>query len=161
MAAERVLRGVLREPGANRHQVDVTDQLQQIRIRIDEQRVITLLEQMARFAVLAVHAARVLTREPLHEPADRHIGNLHCEIYGVGRPAERVQLCPATREHGREQLLERRIVASIGENRLTRVTALNDVVQPAWNMKSGSTRHPCPPYPLSVCDPHVSASFNP
>jgi hypothetical protein len=43
------------------------------------------------------------------------------------------------RKHGRKKPLENRIVGGIGEDRLTGVTALYDVVNTAGYVKSGST----------------------
>ncbi len=76
--------------GTHRQQVQVADELEQIGVRIDQQRLIALLKQMTRFALAPVHAPRVLAAEPLHEAAHRHVGNLHDHSDRVDFPTERV-----------------------------------------------------------------------
>jgi hypothetical protein len=100
--------------------------------------VIALLEQVTRLTMLAMNLARVLTRQTLHESPHWQICNLHSEVNRVFRPVERVHAGSTANHHCRQQLLEGGVVARIGENRLPCVPALNDVVQPAWDMQSGS-----------------------
>jgi hypothetical protein len=100
--------------------------------------VIPLLEQMARLTVLAMYLACVLTGESLHEPAHWQIRNLYSEVNRVFGPIERVHARSAADDHRSQKLLECRVVAGISENRLSRITALNDVVQPTWDVQSRS-----------------------
>ena len=75
----------------------------------------------------------------LHEPADRHIRDLQGEVNGVDLPAKRMHACATAREHRSQEPLENCIVGGVGENRLTGVTALDDVINAARFVKSGST----------------------
>src|SRR5690606_5318726 len=110
------------------------DQLEEIGLGIHEQRVITLLEQVPGFAVLAMYATRVLTRESLHEAAHRHVTDLNGQINRMRRPAECVEFRSAAREHRREQLLERGVIARVGEDRLTCVPLLDDEIESAGDV---------------------------
>jgi len=118
--------------------VNVPDQSQQVHVRIDQQGVIALLEQVSELPGAPMHAAGVLTAESLHEPPDRHVGNLQDQMDRVCFPAVGVRTHAASDQHRREQSLERRVVGFFGENRLTCITALDDVIHAARHVKSGS-----------------------
>jgi hypothetical protein len=118
--------------------VNVTDQSQQVDIRIDQQSMVALLKQMPELTCAPVYAARVLTAEPLHESADRHVRYLQNQMDRVCFPAIRVRPHAASDQHRREQPLERCVVGFLGKYRLTSITTLNDVINSARYVKSGS-----------------------
>jgi hypothetical protein len=116
--------------------MDVPNELQQVGVGIDQQRVIALLEQMSRLTMLAMNFARVLTRQPLHEPANGQIRDLYRKVNRVLRPVERMHASATANDHRSEKLLESGVIARISEDRLPRVAALDNVVQPAWDVQS-------------------------
>jgi hypothetical protein len=118
--------------------VNVPDESQQVDIRIDQQCVIALLEQVSQLTGTPVYAPGVLAAQPLHESADWHIRYLQDQMDRVCFPAECVRAHAASDQHRREQPLERRVIGFLGENWLTSVTTLNDVINAARYVQSGS-----------------------
>jgi hypothetical protein len=100
--------------------------------------VITLLEEVSTIALAAMDTACVLTTEALHESSHRHVGHLQGEMDCIDFPAECVHACATAGEHRCEEPLEYGVVGGVGEDGLTGVTTLNDVVNTSGHMKSGS-----------------------
>jgi hypothetical protein len=101
--------------------------------------VITLLKEVSTITLPAMHPAGVLAAQALHEPPYRHVSHLQSQVNSIDFPTKRVYASPAARQHGRQELLEDRVIGGVGENRLTSVATLDDVVNAARYMKSGST----------------------
>ncbi len=80
MTTQSVVTRIRHLAGAYRQRVNVPDQSQQVDVRIDQQGVIALLEQVSELAGAPMHAAGILTAESLHEPPDRHVGNLQDQM---------------------------------------------------------------------------------
>jgi len=99
---------------------------------------VELLASPGVFALAAMDAARVLTTQALHESPDRHVSHLQGEMDRIDFPAECVHACATAGQHRCEEPLEYRVVGGVGEDGLTGVTTLNDVVNTSGHMKSGS-----------------------
>src|SRR6185503_4032934 len=65
VTAQLIVVGIAYAPAAHRKQVQIANQLQQVSLRIDQQSLVALLEQMPRLVLAAMHAPRVLAAEPL------------------------------------------------------------------------------------------------
>ncbi len=125
-------------PSPHGQQMQIADQFQQVRVRVNEHGLIALLKQVPRFALPPVDAPGVLAAEPLHQPAYRHVRDLHDQSDRVDLPAEGVHAHAASDEHRGQETLESRVIRRLGKNGLTCVAALDDVVDALRHVKSGS-----------------------
>jgi hypothetical protein len=60
-------------------------------------------------------------------------------VDGIDFPTEGVHACATSGEHRGQQPLEYGVVSGVGEDWLTGVTALDNVINATGHMKSGST----------------------
>src|SRR5262249_29416479 len=109
-------------------------QLQQVRLGIDQGRLVALPEEMSRFRRALVDAARVAAGDALHETADRNAVDLQRDVDRVGRPAVRVQARAGATQCRREQTFEELVVLQLGEDRASRTAPLDYVVRSARNV---------------------------
>jgi len=119
--------------------MQIANELQQVCIGINQQRVVALLKEVPTVTLASMDTPGILTAEPLHESSDGHVGDLQDKMDRIYFPTKRMHPRTTAREHGRKKPFENRIVGGIGKDRLTGVTALYDVVNPAGYVKSGST----------------------
>jgi hypothetical protein len=91
MTRERVRARVAAQRLEHRQVMDVTHQLQEVRVGIDQDRLVALAEEVARLRGALMDAARVAAGDSLHEATDGNAVDLQREVNCVRRPAIRVQ----------------------------------------------------------------------
>ena len=114
--------------------MDVADQLQQVRIGIDQDRLVALAEEVARLRCALMDAARVAAGDSLHEATDGNAVDLQREVNRIGCPAVRVQACAGATQRRREQSFEELVVLVLGEDWASRTAPLDYVVRSSRNV---------------------------
>ena len=118
----------------HRHVMDVADQLQQVRIGIDQDRLVALAEEVTGLGCALMDAARVAAGDSLHEATDGNAVDLQREVNRVRRPAVRVQARAGATQRRREQTFEELVVLVLGEDRASRAAPLDYVVRSSRNV---------------------------
>src|SRR5678815_1414369 len=114
--------------------MDIAHQLQQVHVRIDQDRLVALSKEVAGFGGALVDAACVAAGDSLHESTDGNTVDLQREVDRIGCPAVRVQARAGATECRREQTFEELVVLVLGEDRASRATPLDYVVRSSRNV---------------------------
>jgi hypothetical protein len=123
--------------------MDVPQQLQQVRIFIDENRVITFLEEMSRGVKRGLDLACVSARDSQHDHAERRICHLDQRMDVVGHPAICVHARAEPIDDLGDDLVQDLPVRRPKEDVLAMIAAHGDVIERSRRVNTKRSRHPC------------------
>jgi hypothetical protein len=119
----------------------VPQQLLQIRIRIDQRRVVPLREEMTRRFEAPLRRPGILPGDAHHQPAERLFAYLDHSVHMVRHVAEGVQPCGEAIDDFSDQAAQPNPVSGCEEDVLTMIAAQRDVVDRARYVKTKRSSH--------------------
>jgi len=128
-------------PGANRVQMNVADKLQQVCIRVEQQRLVPSLENVPRARPCQIDPLRVPQRDVLHDAREGDVTNLDDQVEVIGHETEAVY--PATEFlHGILQDQVEPVPVPVAEkDRFSGVASKDDMVDCTGILNAGFTCH--------------------
>lgn len=141
VTAVRVGGGIRDQPCPHRIQMDVSYELQEIAVRIDEDCLLAPLEQVAPATQASVHPPCIPKCEVLDDDGEANPSDLHEEVGVVRHPAIAVDAIPESPDPFDDERFTLPAVRLAEENRLAAITAQDDVVNPAGDVYSRFPRH--------------------
>jgi hypothetical protein len=145
VARPRVFAGMGNQPCPHGVQVDVSHELEQVSVVLDQQGVIAPLEQVAVRAERPLEIPCVTRRDPLHRARERHVRYLHEQVQVVRHPAVGVQRRCVTPDGAGDDLIEPLAILGAREDRVLMIATQGDMVVSARHVHSRATRHRAPP----------------
>jgi hypothetical protein len=133
------------ETGAQRIEVDVAHQLEQVRVFFDERRIEAILEEVPDAVVAAVEGRGVAAEEPAHRAGQRCGAGPEQEVHVVRHEAPGIEAQVAGRDAGGEAIEEVVAVTIVGEDGAAFDAAHDDVVERVRGIETwaaGHGRHP-------------------
>jgi hypothetical protein len=141
VARPAILPGARDHSGINGIPVHVTHGFEEICIRVDERRVVAILEQVARGRDVLLKRSGVFRCDLLHQSTERRSADLDHQVQMVGHPAIRMHPRPKFFERARDDLVQQRSFAVVAENGLAMIATKSDVIDPAWDVNAKRARH--------------------
>jgi hypothetical protein len=122
-------------------QVNVPNQFEQIRIRIDQKSFVPSLEKMAGPGLGSVDPFGEAQGDVLHDPGQRNIAHLHHQMDMVSHQAKGMNTTAEFFDGILEDQIKAIAVPIVRKNRVARAATEHDVVKSAGEMNTGLTRH--------------------
>jgi hypothetical protein len=138
-----VLGRITDHASAHRVQVNVSDQLEQVSVDIDEPRSVAALEEVSSRSEPSLVVTSVAAGYAMHQSTERRFGHLREQMQMIAHPAVSMQSRTKAREDLADDLIEARAIAARVEDALPVVAPQHDVIDPSRNVQSGAPRHPC------------------
>jgi len=141
MTGPRVVIRCRDEARAYRVVVDVAKERYQVCIRIDQDRVITPLEEMTGGLKPRLDSPSVLAGDEQHDFAERRVVDLDQHVDVIGHVAVRMNVRTAHVDHLAEDGRQQPTIGNAEENVLSMITAQRDVIHRAWCVNTRRSRH--------------------
>ena len=129
IAPPRVLGGRGHQSRSHRIQIDVPNQLHQIRIRVHNSRLVTTLEHVPRSPLPFVYPLGMAVTEVLHDARERDLSNLYGKVGMVRQHGERVDAVSEPLYAFLQEKTEAAAIHVVEEDGLACIPTNNDVSQ--------------------------------
>lgn len=114
--------------------MDVANELQQVLIRIDEERLVPPLEKVSGAFLAPIYPARIAERDILHDLRKRHIPHLNRKVYVIRHQTERMDAMPESFHTFLQEKIETVAIFISKENVVTSIPTQDDMVGSSRDM---------------------------
>jgi hypothetical protein len=121
--------------------VDIANQLEQVRLFLAQDGLVTVLEKIPVTLMAAVERRRVSGQQAPHDRRQRNAAGAEQQVHMVGKQCPGVTRGPRRPENISYPIEESGAVHFIANDRLPLDPPKNDMVQGTWSIKARVTRH--------------------